>query len=112
VDRKYLCTAVKADGAKVEGHVRGAPIYVDDGKETRRFMLLWNSPGDFDQKPADLVYVKEVVFGEEAAKEPEKQSLKVITVPKHIEFPEAPDKSDKSDKSDRSDKAPAPEEKR
>lgn len=87
VDRTYKCTAAKLDGKKIEGHLRGTVIYVKEAedKDARRFFLLWNSPGDFDQKPEDLVYVKAVVLGEEAVKEPKK-------------------KSDKSDKSDRSDK--------
>ena len=88
VDRTYKCTAVKADDKKVEGHLRGTVIYVKEAEpqDAKRFFLLWNSPGDFDQKPEDLIYVKEVVFGEEAAKEPEKKSVTVIAVPKHLEF--------------------------
>ena len=92
IDRTYKCTAVKADDKKVEGHLRGTVIYVKESedKEAERFWLLWNQPGpkDFDQKPEDLIYVKEVVFGEEAAKEPEKKSVTVIAVPKHLEFDE------------------------
>jgi hypothetical protein len=107
VDRTYKCAAIKADGKKVEGHLRGTVIYVKEKEDAdaKRFFLLWNSPGDFDQKPEDLIYVKAVVLGEEAAKEPEKKSVDVIKVPKHLEFPEPPPKSDKSDKSDPSDKS-------
>ena len=91
VDRRYRTVAKRKDGTEIRGHIRGTVIYVKPEKgEERRFFLYWNQPADFDQKPEDLVYVKEVVFGEEAAKEPEKKP------------------SDQSDKSDRSDKPPAP----
>ncbi len=86
VDRTYKCAATKADGTKIGGHLRGTVIYVQekDDAEARRFFLLWNQPGpeDFDQKPEDLIYVKAVILGGEAAK---------------------PAKSDGSDKSDASD---------
>jgi hypothetical protein len=103
---------VTNDGKKMTGHIRGTVIYVvaakkgaGDGEapaEPQRFFLYWNHPGDFDQKPEDLVYVKEIVFGEEAAKEPEKKP----------ESPKPSDRSDKSDASDKSDKPPAPVEKK
>jgi ribosomal protein L7/L12 len=89
VDRTYKCAATKADGKKIEGHLRGTVIFVKESEDAdpKRFFLLWNSPGDFDQKPEDLVYVKAVVLGEEAARPPKS------------------DKSDQSDKSDRPDQA-------
>jgi len=95
VDRSYKCAATRADGQKIEGHLRGTVIFIKESDEAdaRRFFLLWNSPGDFDQKPADLVYVKAVVLGEEAAKAPEQKKS---------------DKSDASDKSDRSDRSDKP----
>lgn len=71
VDRKYSCRAVLRDGTVLEGHVRGTVIYMrGDGKdgEERKLFLRWNQPGGFEQKPADLVYVKELVFGAEAAR--------------------------------------------
>jgi hypothetical protein len=93
VDRRYRTIAKRKDGTEVRGHIRGTVIYVKPEKaEERRFFLYWNQPADFDQKPEDLVYVKEVLFGEEAAREPEKKNP-----------------SGQSDKSDRSEKAPAPE---
>jgi hypothetical protein len=106
VDRTYKCTAVKADDKKIEGHLRGTVIYVKEAedKDAQRFFLLWNSPGDFDQKPEDLIYVKEVVFGEEAAKEPEKSSLKIIVTPKNLLFEE--EEVDQPEKKPDGQKAP------
>jgi hypothetical protein len=74
VDRRYKTVVVKKGGTRIEGHIRGTVIYVQPGKGGRKkFFLYWNHPSDFDQKPEDLVHVKEVRFGEEHAKEPPKR---------------------------------------
>ncbi|MHC4917277.1 MAG: hypothetical protein ACYTGB_17505 [Planctomycetota bacterium] len=72
VDRRYKTVATRKDGTKVEGHIRGTVVYVQPagGGDRRKFFVYWNHPSDFDQKPKDLVYVKEIRFGEEHAREP------------------------------------------
>lgn len=76
IDRRYKTAVTRKDGTKVEGHIRGTVIYVQPKEgQKKRFFIYWNHPSDFDQKPEDLVYVEEVRFGEEHAREPEGQKL-------------------------------------
>jgi hypothetical protein len=71
VDRRYRTVATRMDGTKVEGHIRGTVVYVRTAAGARRkFFLYWNHPSDFNQKPEDLVYVKEIRLGAEHAAEP------------------------------------------
>ncbi len=71
VDRRYKTVATRRDGTKLEGHIRGTVVYVRTASSAKRkFFLYWNHPSDFDQKPEDLIYVKEIRFGAEHAAEP------------------------------------------
>jgi len=70
VDRRYSVTVKLAAGGTVSGHVRGTVIYVEPpGKEPVRFFLRKDERGDWNRKPAEIIYVKEILLGD-AAKAP------------------------------------------
>jgi hypothetical protein len=80
VDRKYITTLTLADGkTTISGHVRGTVFYVagKDG-QPRRMFLRHDQRGEFNQKPAEMVYVQSVVLetatpaDKQAAPEPKK----------------------------------------
>ncbi len=73
IDRRYKTVVTRKDGKKVEGHIRGTVVYVQPEKgKKKKFFIYWNHPSNFDQKPADLIYTKEIHFGTEHAREPKK----------------------------------------
>ncbi len=75
VDRRYKAVVVKNDCTKIEGHLRGTVVYVQPAKGKRqKFFVYWNHPGDFDQKPEDLIYTSEIHFGDEHAREPKAEA--------------------------------------
>jgi len=69
-DRKYIVNVKLSSGESLRGHVRGAPIYVKgEGGKAVRFMLRKDQRGEWGQKPDQIVYVKEIVFGPGERKE-------------------------------------------
>lgn len=65
---KVYYTVTLLDDRQFTGDFVPAPLYVTDGKEPVRFILWQRHKGDFGQTLADLRYIREVRFGEEAAK--------------------------------------------
>jgi hypothetical protein len=71
VDRRYRMRLTLADGkTRITGHVRGTVFYVQpQGGEPQRFFLQHDQRGEYNQKPAEMVYVRSVVI--ESAPAPE-----------------------------------------
>ncbi len=68
-DRKYVVTVKTRDGETITGHTRGTVIYVkpEEGRAVR-FIIRKDQRGDWGKKPKEIIYIKSIVFGEEAAK--------------------------------------------
>ena len=62
VDRRYRAAlTVKRGAKKYDGHVLGTVVYVTDEKGTRhRYLLRKDHRGKMDQKPDQIVYVKQI----------------------------------------------------
>ncbi len=74
IDRKYKTVALRKDGKKIEGHVRGTVIYVQSSELKRKYFLYWNHPSEFGQKPEDLCYVMRIDLDAKHYPMPEKRS--------------------------------------
>jgi len=61
--RDYMTHVTFHDGRKLSGHIIAATLYVKSGGEKQRFILRRQNAGKVDQKPEDLLHVKEIVFG-------------------------------------------------
>lgn len=65
---KVYYTFTLRDGRRFTGHCQVQPLYVVEGKRRLRFILWQRHKGRMGQTVADLRYIKEVYFGEDALK--------------------------------------------
>jgi hypothetical protein len=64
--RKVAYTLTLRNDHKIEGHILGAPLYVDHNGKVERFILHDRDKGPMGSPLADLKYIKGVEFGPEA----------------------------------------------
>lgn len=59
--RKLLTDITLTSGQSVHGHVN-APFYLEINDESKRFFLVKDQKGEKNQKPEELLYIKEIVL--------------------------------------------------